>query len=181
MTEMEEFTLEEMLLQDTKKTIISTARMLGIRINKSHRKADIAKRVSEAILAIPIHMLRQLPFREVLRLQQMVHARDHAVPENPSFIMDCIEQIGLTDTRGVGKKAVDFIYPDLAGALLPVIDTFVEKAVANETKYRREQLILGLLNLYGILSFHELEELSAIYDPRQWNLLTSWYHDLTIG
>ena len=163
---MKEFTLEEMLLQDTRKTIISTADLLGIRINKSHRKADIAKRVSEAILAIPIHMLRQLPFREVLRLQQMVHARDHAVPENPSFIMDCIEQIGLTDTRGVGKKAVDFIYPDLAEALLPVIDTFVEKAVANETKYRREQLILGLLNLYGILSFHELEELSAIYDPR---------------
>ena len=48
------------------------------------------------------------------------------------------------------------IYPDLAGALLTAIDKFVEKAGANETKYRREQLILGLLNLYGILSFHEL-------------------------
>ncbi len=89
---MEEFTLEEMLMQDTRKTIITTADMLGIRINKSQRKAEIARRVSETILAIPMHLLRQLPFREVLRLQQMVHARDHAVPENPSFIMDCLEQ-----------------------------------------------------------------------------------------
>ncbi len=162
---MEQFTLEEMLMLDTRKTIINIADMLGIKINKSQRKAVIAKRVSQAILALPIHLLHQLPFREVLKLQQMVHARDHAVPENPSYIMDCIEQIGLTDTRVVGKKAVDFIYPDLAEALLPVIDDFVEKASANETKYRREQLILGLLNLYGILSFNELEELSIIYDP----------------
>ena len=41
MTEMEEFTLEEMLLQDTKKVIINTARMLGIRINQSQRKAGV--------------------------------------------------------------------------------------------------------------------------------------------
>ena len=33
MTEMEEFTLEEMFQADTKKTIITTARLLGIRIN----------------------------------------------------------------------------------------------------------------------------------------------------
>ncbi len=39
---MEEFTLEEMLMQDTRKTIISTADMLGIRINKSQRKAGIS-------------------------------------------------------------------------------------------------------------------------------------------
>ena len=80
-----------------------------------------------AILAYPLQLLQHLPFSEVLKLQQMVHAKGPAVPSNPSFLMDCIEQIGLTDTRGIGKKAVDFIYPDLVTALLPVIDTFVEK------------------------------------------------------
>lgn len=162
---MEEFTLEEMLMQDTRTTIINTADMLGIKTNKSQRKAVIAKRVSEIILAVPTHLLRQLPFREVLKLQQMVHAKDHAVPQNPSFIMDCIEQIGLTDSRFDGDKVVDFIYQDLANALLPVIDHFVEKARNNETKYRRQQLIIGLLNLYGILGVDEIEALSIKYDP----------------
>ena len=163
--EMDEFPLEEMFQADTKKTIITTARLLGIRINQNQRKAEIAKTMAVAILAFPGELLQQLPFSEVLKLQQMVHAKGHAVPANPSILMDCIEQIGLTDNRFDGKKNVDFIYPDLAGALLPVIDTFVEKAGANQTKNRREQLIIGLLNLYGILSFKELEELSTIYDP----------------
>ena len=106
---MEYFTLEEMFLLDTKKTIITTAGLLGIKINKSQRKAEIARRVAETILAHPLHLLRQLPFQEVLKLQQMVHAKDHAVKENPSFIMDCIEQIGLTDKRYDGKKSLDYI------------------------------------------------------------------------
>ncbi len=66
--------------------------------------------------------------------------------------------LAYTDSRYNGKQNLDFIYPDLAKALLPVIDKFVEKARTNEIKYRREQLILGLLNLYGILGFRELEE-----------------------
>jgi hypothetical protein len=165
MTDMEEFPLEEMFQTNTKKELITTAGLLGIRINQNQRKAEIANRMAVAILAFPEELLQQLPFGEVLKLQQMVHTKDHAVPENRSFVMDCIDQIGLTDNKGVGKKAVDFIYPDLVKSLQPVIDTFVEKARANNIKYRREQLILGLLNLYGILSFQELEELSAIYDP----------------
>ncbi|MGF1586129.1 MAG: SEC-C metal-binding domain-containing protein [Bacteroidales bacterium] len=165
MTEMEEFPLEEMFQTNTKKELITAAGLLGIRISQNKRKAEIAKTMAAAILAFPGELLQQLPFSEVLKLQQMVHAKDHAVPANRSFVMDCIDQIGLTDNRGVGHKAVDFIYPDLARALLPEIDTFVEKARANKSKYRREQLILGLLNLYGFLSFRELVELSAIYDP----------------
>jgi hypothetical protein len=162
---MEEFPLEEMFLTNTKKELVTTAGLLGIRINQNQRKAEIAKRMAEVILILPAETLRQLPFSEVLKLQKMVHAKDHAVPENRSFVWDCIDQIGLTDTRGVGKEAVDFIYPDLVESLRPVIDSFVEKARANVTKYRREQLILGLLNLHGILSFKELEDLIAIYDP----------------
>ena len=98
MTEKEEFTLDEMFQADTKKTIINTARLLGIRINQGQRKAEIAKTMAAAIMAFPEELLQQLPFSEVLKLQQMVHARGHAVPANPSFIKDCIEQIGLTDS-----------------------------------------------------------------------------------
>ncbi len=162
---MEEYPLEEMFQMDTKKEMVTTAGLLGIRINSGKRKAEIAERMAEAILIFPQLLLEKLPLQEVLKLQQMVYAKDHAVPGNPSFIMDCLEQIGLTDSRYNGKQTLDFIYPDLAKALLPVIDKFAEKARANENKYRREQLILGLLNLYGILSFREIEELSSDYDP----------------
>jgi len=162
---MSQFTLYEMLMQDTRDAIIANAKMLGININKSHRKAVIARRVSEVILAMPTHILKQLPFREVLKLQQMVHAKDHAVTQKLSFLMDCIEQIGLIDARYSDSSVVEFIYPDLADALLPVIDHFVEKAKSNETKYRREQMILGLLNLYGILGYDELEKLAINHDP----------------
>lgn len=165
MTEMEEFPLEEMFQTNTKKELVTTAGLLGIRINQNDRKAEIAKRMAGAILIFPTEVLKQLPFQEVIKLQQMVHMKDHTIAENPSFIGDCIEQIGLIDINYDGKKHVYQMYPDLAKALLPEIDTFVEKARTNNTRYRREQLILGLLNLYGILSFKELEDLSAVYDP----------------
>jgi hypothetical protein len=128
MSEMVEFPLEEMFQTNTKKELITVAGLLGIRISQNQRKEEIAKRMAGAILAMPGELLQRLPFSEVLKLQQMVHAKDHTISENPSFIMDCIDQIGLIDIRYDGKKHVYQMYPDLASALLPEIDTFVEKA-----------------------------------------------------
>jgi|GEM_PF-1082988 len=158
------FTLEEMLLQDTKEKIVRNAELLRIRINRNERKAIVAQRVARTILLEPRVVLYRIPFQEVLRLQQMVHAKDHSVPVRPGLLNDCITEIGLTDFRWDGVCHREFIYADLANALKPVIDQFVREINPAGSKIKREQLVVGLLNLYGVLSLTELAELCRAYE-----------------
>lgn len=158
------FTLEEMLLADTKEKIVRNAELLRIRINKNERKAVVAQRVARTILLEPRVLLHRIPFHEVLRLQQMVHDKDHSVPIRPGLLNDCITEIGLTDFRWDGSCHREFIYGDLAKALKPVIDQFIREVNPAGSKIEREQLVLGLLNLYGVLSLTELTELCHNYD-----------------
>ncbi|MGV8138127.1 MAG: YecA family protein [Mangrovibacterium sp.] len=158
------FTLEEMLLADTKEKIVRNAELLRIRINKNERKAVVAQRVARTILLEPRVLLQRIPFHEVLRLQQMVHVKDHSVPLRPGLIDDCITEIGLTDFRWDGTCHREFIYEDLAKVLKLVIDQFIREVDPAGSKIEREQLVVGLLNLYGVLSLTELAELCHAYE-----------------
>ncbi|MEL7588480.1 MAG: SEC-C metal-binding domain-containing protein [Prolixibacteraceae bacterium] len=159
-----DFTLEEMLLQDTKEKIVRNADLLRIRINKNERKAVVAHRVAQTILHNPLVVLFHIPFQEVLRLQEMVQAEDHSVAVRYGLVQDCITEIGLTDFRWDGESQREFIYPDLAKAFKPVISQFLRAVDRDGSKLRREQLVLGLLNLYGVLSLTELAELCLSYE-----------------
>ena len=159
------FTLEKMLMQDTKKMILENAEWLHIRLNKNEKKSVLAKRMADTILYEPISLLCRLPYEELLDLQKMVHAKDHAIPCRFSLNWNCITQIGLTDHIGSEDDQYQFIYPDLADALMPVIDKYIDSLVPEKGKVRYEKIILGLLNLYGILSFEKLAELCISFDP----------------
>jgi hypothetical protein len=158
------FTLEEMIMQDTKKMILQNAALLNIRLNQKDKKAVLAKRFADTILKEPKVVLRCLPYTELLRLKEMAHNKNHAVPYRINLVTDCISLIGLTDHVTIKDVDYEFIYPDLAEALKPVIDNYVESMDHGSGKFRFIRIVLGLLNLYGLIPFLKLARLCRSLD-----------------
>jgi hypothetical protein len=159
------FTLQECFMQDTRDFILQNARWLNIRLNPRDKKALLAKKFADVILQQPLVLLRRLPYGDVLKLQKMVHDRNHAVPHRFGLAWDSLTRIGLTDHIKNGDDHYEFIYPDLVAALMPVIDDYVDRLDPRSEKVRNEEIVLGLLNLYGILSYEKLEDLCYSLDP----------------
>ena len=97
-------------MQDTKKIILQNAGLLNIRLNQQDKKAILVKRFADTILREPMVVLRRLPYAEIIRLREMVHDKDHAVPFRFNLVSDCISLIGLTDHITIKDVGYEFIY-----------------------------------------------------------------------
>ena len=161
----QDFSLNEMFMQDTRETILLNARLLGLRIGSKEKKAVMAARFAETILSNPLYLLKRIPFQDVLKLQKMVHAREHTIVENEGITYNTLEEIGLIDMAFRDNINLACIYSDLADALKPVIDTYVDSIDPYSGKVRYEQIVTGLINLYGILSVADLAEFCMQADP----------------
>ena len=122
--------------------------------------------MADTILTEPLVILRHIPYEELLDLQKMVHDKDHAMPYRYGLTWNCITQIGLTDHVKSEGTDFQFIYPDLAEALKPVADKYIENLDPDAGKVRFEKIILGLLNIYGILSPDDLFALCSSFEPQ---------------
>jgi uncharacterized protein YecA (UPF0149 family) len=157
-------TLVHLLMQSTRSELINTADLLAIRIKKSQTKGLIVKEIAQNILNTPFIYILQLPLQEVLKLKRMVYAQDHTVPFTPSILVPPTIHIGLSDVSFDGQQYTEYITPDLAKALESIIE--LAEGYYDNINYRNGQLILGLLNLYGLMEFRELKDLSAYHDPK---------------
>jgi hypothetical protein len=161
----QDFSLYEMFMQDTRETILLNARLLGLRIGSKEKKAVMAARFAKTILSNPLYLLKRLPFQDVLKLQKMVHAREHTIVEHQGITLSMLEVIGLIDTAFRDNLNLAFIYSDLANALKPVINTYVDSIDPHSGKVRHEQIVTGLINLYGILPVADVAEFCMQADP----------------
>jgi hypothetical protein len=166
MLNKEEPSLAELIADNTKKELILMAKSLNIKINQGDKKAVLVGRIAGTILRDPLTLLNRLPHHEVLRLQQMVHSEDHSIPWNIDsiFLFDCLSYLGIVDIFMREGSSCEFICSDLAAALRPVIDDHVAAFDPNGEKARLERIILGLLNLYGILRITDLLHLTEALD-----------------
>jgi len=160
--------LAKMIEGNTRNTILKYAGFLHLRLKRSGKKAALAEQMAGIILRQPLVLLRRLPYHELLKLQKMVHSKDHAIVWNytPGKIWNCIALLGLTDIATENDTRFEFIYPDLAEALRPVIDEYVDSLDPHSGKVRFESILLGLLNLYGILTFTDMLRLGSALDKK---------------
>lgn len=161
----QDFSLYEMFMQDTKETLQLNARLLGLRIGSNQKKAVMAARMAEAILFNPMHLLKRLPFQDVLKLQKMVHATNYTIVEHPGLTFSNLEEIGLIDMEFRDNTSLACIYSDFANVLKPVIDTYVDSIDPHSGRIRYEQIVTGLINLYGVIPVAVLAEFCMQADP----------------
>ena len=160
-----DITLYDLLMNRTKETLIRSARNLDLRGSTSNRKAQFARKMANSLLFNPLWILKRLPYQEVIKLQQMVHAEDHSVFIRPSFVENYISEIGLTWYPKTEEGIKERISDDFAGALAPMIDDFTGKLDPSSGRLYYEILLNGLLNLHGILTIYELEKLAGEICP----------------
>lgn len=158
-----ELPLSQMLLRNTKDDLIRMAEILGIRIAKSKKKSELSKVIADVILLQPLVLLTKLSAKEVSKLNEIVLSEKHYATYNPDSLSDSLYEIGLTDIYTTKDLLFEVVYSDLNEALTPVIGNFA-KSSHYKDKYRREQLVLGLINIYGVLWLEEIEKLYYKYE-----------------
>lgn len=166
----EEYTLAELFDMETKPELLRTAKHLRIKMKSTLRKAQIVEILTNTIFQTPTALLDRLPLFDLLRLQTMVHADNHGVMIHKFCEqLDSLSLIGITDNIPIDDilyMGKEVIFPDLVAALSPVIDEYVTTH-EKDGKYEREQLIIGLLNLYGVLSYQDLGNLYFKFYPKE--------------
>lgn len=159
----DKFSTKDLLLLKTKEIIIRTGLFLNVKINRNKRKDEIAETIVKVILQRPWLLLNKLPEKEVLKLQQMVHSEGYELPVSSlNLVENCLSEMGFSLCCSKDGENKELIFNDLVKVLEPIIDDYVS-STKREEKYRKERLILGLLNLYGVLKFYELEMLYKKY------------------
>lgn len=162
--------LTELLTAAKKEDLLIKAKALAIKTTSKQTKAEIASKIAEEILHHPIPFLDIIPVEDVILLQKMVHAKDHScviskrlVSNNSLMEFSVVELIvnSLKDEEEE-EEEIMIIHPDLVAAMKPVIDAYVQLPTSQE-RLDSEQIILGLLNIYGILKDSELKSLYAKY------------------
>lgn len=159
--------LAELMEQQTKKQLLINARLLKIKLDSHLKKKAIAEMLAKSILLTPKRLLDRLSREDVIRLQEMVHARKKGIRESFYILVDdCITKLGLCDFYPAADMSCTyiFIYPDLIEALEPLIDTYLSSPKRMEED-RKRGLVSGILHLYGFVSLHDLFNCYKKYEP----------------
>lgn len=161
-----ELPLAELLLLKSKQQLASIAKNLHIKISKSSRKEDLIKTLSNYILMNPHAVLMKLNRDNLLRLQQLIQAPKHRIylPKY-EFVQDELTRIGLAGNHCNKNNLSIYLCPNLTTIFAPLIDSFIENTKNNE-RYFKEQFVLGLINLYGIITLKDVEVLYKEYDSK---------------
>lgn len=156
--------LVEILMLKFKQELALIAKCLHISINKSAKKDVIAKIISEFIIEHPQAVLLSLNIDNLLRLQQLINIpKNKIILAKYEYIEDDLVRIGIARVKLVNNKFIEQVYPDIINLFAPIIDTFVKEALQND-RYKKEQFVLGLINLYGIITIKEIETIYKEYD-----------------
>jgi len=154
-------------LQDglTRDRLIQACEDFACSFRKSMNKKDLAKCLETKLLKDPRTLAERIPLRDLLQLQKLVHAGGYLQTEEP-LLFSVLESnwivMAPTDensTEYMDEEFEDFFHcaisENLRQALLPVIDDFVKDPFILEMD-RKEQMIRGLITLYGVLSIKQL-------------------------
>lgn len=167
--DFDELPLAIMLAEDKKADLLIKAKTLGIKANTNMKKEVIANKIADSILQNPTNFFDKIPVEDVLILQEMIHDEMHEYPISPRLLTNnSLMEFGIVDMTipwiDMDEKESMFIYKDIVQAFEPVIDEYVASTECIERR-QREEIILGILNLYGIVEISELERLYLKYRP----------------
>lgn len=167
--DFDELPLAMMLIEDKKADLLIKAKTLGIKANTNMKKEAIANKIADSILENPTNFFDKIPVEDVLILQEMIHNELHEYLISPRLLTNnSLMEFGVVDMTlpwiDIDEKESMFIYKDLIEAFEPVIDEYVASPECMERR-QREEIILGILNLYGIVEISDLEKLYLQYRP----------------
>ena len=141
----------------TKEQIIELGRSYGIKMKTSHNKTDCAQLVENTIINQPQILRNVLSYNELSALKILLNEEE----SNIGFIYDDLDGLfsaGLLDiSLSLQDKPPVTIPQNIKSAIIPVLDTLLDDP-ALQRNYKLENIILGVITLYGAVSLNQMVE-----------------------
>jgi len=131
-------------------------------VKQSDKKAVIVDKLSDYIQSNARSILDGLPLYEIQRMQKMLNSSKGRIPVNPlNHGKDILSIIELSTFEENVEKDITYsmIYPEFRAAFTAALVGYVDEEV-NQKRFKMEQSLIGLLNIYGAL---EMEEIMDLY------------------
>ncbi len=151
-------TYKQLLLGATKNDIINIAYFLGIKIKTNLRKEQLANDVEEALLTNPLLIKNALSYKEISLLNSIYNHKDtHPVLEMPE--LQALIFLRLVYLQESFSDSGIFKFPDkLNRSIVPRLQEILDDSSFKQN-CEIEDLIIGLVTLYGVLSLSKVSEL----------------------
>jgi len=151
-----------LMITRTKEEILGIARKLGIKISSNSKKEHLAILIENAIIAHPQILTKALSYRDFCVYRILTTSNK----EKDSFKvieLEVLIEFGLVNfIIAQGNKTPITVPQNTANAILPVIDEIINDPVVYDT-YIKENVIIGISTLYGVLPAKKFAELFNKY------------------
>ncbi|MCX6309165.1 MAG: hypothetical protein NTY32_10170, partial [Bacteroidia bacterium] len=161
---------EMMLVRNTKNELLEFADLFELPIKQSYNKQKLAETIEFGLLQHPEVLMNILPKNELLSLQKLVHAGGYIKTKESLSFFELIQQSIVYKAKpsedSKNKKDLYFEYV-LPGNLQLVLQKTIDSLVKNsyvEIWDKNDHMLIGMLELYGVLSQDQLFKL--------WNKIT---------
>lgn len=152
---------------ETKKAIVSMAKILGFSIPTKLCKKDFVEAMVATIVETPDLLLSKLSYYELILLKRLVEAEPNQYIEEPAPICNiCLQSTNLVafdDLGGRNSRIRYMICDEFREAIAPFLDHYLTSPDYTR-RYQFEQFILGVLNLYGIVTYQQLYKVLDRYE-----------------
>lgn len=151
-----------LLATKTKEQIIELGRSYGIKMKTSHNKADCAQLVEYALINKPQILKNVLSYNELSALKIILNEEESDI----GFTFDDIDGLFAAGLLNISLTLKDkdpvTIPQNIKSAILPVLDSILDDP-ALQRNYKLENLIIGVITLYGALSLDQMVKLVNKY------------------
>ena len=145
------------LSESTKEVLIAIGGIFGVKLPTSLRKNEMSKRLADALLNNPESWLNVIPLYElkvVKRLLELSPKQALLIQREAPLLLTA--QVKLIMNETIGTNYQYMIHDDVRRSITPCIDEVLEKRLAKGDE-KVEQLICGLLNVYGRMRIEQLK------------------------
>ncbi len=163
-TEINSGTLKECLMESTKDMLMHAAQIFGLKVPTSLKKEAVADAIADKILSSPQKFLEGLTTHELYMVKSICAAGERNVINAP--IMECqmsLYKLGILCMYDrVDIK--DFEMYDLPTDLKQVLKGHVEEVEKRKKEEKEsvlETIVMGYLNIFGIMAMKEFVEFIA--------------------
>lgn len=152
---------------ETKKVVVEMAGRLGFSIPEKLCKKRFIETMVATIVGSPDVLLSKLSYYELILLKRLVEAGPNQYIEEPAPVCNiCLQSTNLVffDDLGDGNSRIRYMICDeFREAIAPFLDHYLTSPIYAR-RYQLEQFILGVLNLYGIVTYPLLYEMMDAYE-----------------
>ena len=144
--------------------LLDNAKMMGLNANHewdSLKRTELRKRVASEVLSHPKEVLSRLPIEDLRLLQILKDAEPGmGMKSHQTTQMVSMAMLGLAEQVETGDDEFEFISitEDFKKAIRPYVDEVLDDF---EVRFRIyvEQIAIGAMNLYGVLTERELKNI----------------------